>query len=314
MALLVDKFAPTCLDDMILMPDIKSTLEQMIQDPVNKFGNMTLCGMPGIGKTALAKALVKQIKAECLFLNASKDNSVDVIRSKVSDFCGSVSIMDQIKIVILDEADCLSVGKAGAAGSQEVLRGLIEEHQDDCRFILTCNYVNRIIPALISRCPIINIQFTPEMVLERIVKIIKQEKIKCDKASLKIFFDSIIKAQFPKIRNILHAFDICVNADKTFNIKNLSSCKVDDSELDTIVKQIVSYIKKKNMVNLRQYYLDNEATFERNYEDLANHLFNKFEDNPVAQILIADYIFKMSSVADPEIQFYAMCLDIAKDL
>lgn len=315
MSLIVDKYAPQNLDSMILMPDIKKVLEQMVLDPANKFKNMTLSGVPGIGKTALAKAFVKQLNAECLFLNASKENNVDTIRSKVSDFCGSISLMDQIKIVILDEADCLSVGKAGGAGAQEVLRGLIEEHQDDCRFILTCNYVNRIIPALISRCPIINIQFTPELVLERIVKILKDEGVKITKRELNEFYETVVKGQFPKIRNILHSLDTCISADKKFSLEYLGACKINNSELEKFAQDLYErIIKTKKMSEVRQHYHDNSELFENDYVVLANELFEKFIENPVLSIMVADYIYKMENVTDPEVLFYAMLLDIKQNL
>lgn len=316
MALIVDKYAPTDLDSMILNPSIKSVLEEMVKDPYNKFKNMTLTGVPGIGKTALAKALVKQIGAECLFLNASKENNVDTIRSKVSDFCGSVSLADQIKVVILDEADCLSVGKIGGAGAQEVLRGLIEEHQNDCRFILTCNYVNRIIPALISRCPIINVQFTPELVLERVKTILKSEQVKVGKSKLLDFYETVIKTQFPKVRNILHSLDCCIKTDKTFDVSFSGVSSADNKALeefvDTLHKLIIN--KGSKSTKIRQYYIDNSDVFEEDYEILSNELFEKFIDEPMVQISIADYIFKMTNVMDKEVMFYAMILDIQRSL
>lgn len=313
MALIVDKYAPTNLESMILNSSIKSVLEEMVKDPYNKFKNMTLTGVPGIGKTALAKALVKQIGAECLFLNASKENNVDTIRSKVSDFCGSISLADQIKVVILDEADCLSVGKMGGAGAQEVLRGLIEEHQNDCRFILTCNYVNRIIPALISRCPIINVQFTPELVLERVKTILKSEQVKVGKSALTEFYETVIKSQFPKVRNILHSLDCCIKTDGTFDV-TFSGASSDNKALDEFVEQLYKLIVKKNSKarQIRQFYTDNSEIFEDDYEVLANELFEKFIDEPMIQISIADYIFKMSNVMDKEIMFYSMILDIQR--
>ena len=316
MALIVDKYAPTDLESMILNPSIKSVLEEMVKDPYNKFKNMTLTGVPGIGKTALAKALVKQIGAECLFLNASKENNVDTIRSKVSDFCGSISLADQIKVVILDEADCLSVGKIGGAGAQEVLRGLIEEHQNDCRFILTCNYVNRIIPALISRCPIINVQFTPELVLERVKKILKSEEVKVGKAKLVDFYETVIKTQFPKVRNILHSLDCCIKTDKTFDVSFSGVTSTDNKALEELVEHLHNLIVNKSSkpTQIRQYYIDNSDIFEEDYEVLSNELFEKFIDEPMIQISIADYIFKMSNVMDKEIMFYAMILDIQRSI
>lgn len=312
--LLVDKYAPQRIEDMILLPEIKTVLEEMVKNPADKLRNMTLTGLPGIGKTALAKAIVKQINAECLFLNASKENNVDVIRSKVSDFCGSVSLQDQIKIIILDEADCLSVGKAGAAGAQEVLRGLIEQHQDDCRFILTCNYVNRIIPALISRCPIINVQFTPELVLERMTKIIKDEGIKIKKSEFKDFYEQVIKLQFPKIRNILHALDTCVDSDGVFRAGFIESFKTNEDELGKFAEDLIKMLKKevkgKPLTKTRQFYLDNSQIFGKDYQVLANCMFGKMMENPIAQVSMADYIYKMNSVIDPEIQFYAMLVDL----
>jgi replication factor C small subunit len=310
--LIVDKYKPT-IENIILNPSIKKVIEDQLKDPWNKLKNMTLAGIPGIGKTALALAIVNYLNAECLFLNASQENNVDTIRNKVSDFCGSVSLEDQIKIVVLDEADCLSVGKAGAAGAQEVLRGLIEAHQDDCRFILTCNYVNRLIPALISRCPILNIQFTPELVLERVTEILKEENVKCKKRDLEDFFEVVIKSQFPKVRNIFHALDTCITSDHKFDISNLDSCKTNNNEVEKFAEELKKLIGKKKPRDIRQYYIDNADIFDKDYQLLANALFNTFEENPILQISIADYIFKMVHVVDPEIQFYAMILSLSEE-
>lgn len=312
MSLIVDTYSPKGIDDMILIPELKTLFKSWVKDPFNKFKGCTFAGLPGIGKTALMKALLNEMQAPYLMLNASKDNSVDIFRTKVNDFCSSVSMGDTPKFVCLDEADCLSIGSAGKAGAQETLRGIIEESQDDTRFILTCNYPNRIIPALLSRCPLINIRFTPKLIMERVIKILKTEKVKPTKEQLESFYNDVVKTQYPKIRNILHVLEDCIDENKKFDVSGITISKpnVEFEEFANELNDKFTKAKVKDLFSIRKFYIENGDKFDEDYIKLANEMFKLNMDKPEFQVVMADYIYKMSIVMDPEIQFYAMLLNL----
>lgn len=311
MGLLVDSKNPTTFDDVIIEDNIRNIFKTMVADPWHKLRNMTLAGQPGIGKTTIAKLLIKLIGSESYWSNASKHNGADDMRYTLTDFTGAVPMNDVPKIVVLDEADCLSIGKAGSAGAQEILRGIIEEAQDDTRFILTCNYPQRIIPALLSRCPIINIQFTPKMIMERVIKILKEEKVKASKSDLELFYNTVVKQNFPKIRNIIHTLDLCIDENKKFVLDRLPVSSELSTDFDEFVDEFIDvFTNSKKPVDIRKYYINNGDKFEEDYVKLGNAMFKKLMDDPVKQITIADYIYKMGTVIDPEVQFYAMLLEL----
>lgn len=310
MPLLIDEEKPEVLENCILMPDQYKYFKSMVSDPFNKMPNMTLGGPPGIGKTTIVNCLVNEINGELLRRNASKYNSADDMR-RLTDFTHSQSLNGSLKIVNLEEADCLTVGKSGAAGAQEILRAIIEESQDDTRFILTCNYPQRLIPAILSRCPLINIQFQPKQVMERVISILKKRKIKAKKEDLETFYNLVVKRLFPKIRNIFNVLASCIIEDK-FVLNNIQVDSVGlGSDLDEFAQELLDvFNKSKNPRDIRKFYIENCDRFEEDYIKLGNALFKNLMDKPIEQITIADYIYKMSNVIDPEVQFYAMLLDL----
>lgn len=316
--LLTEKYAPQTIDDMILNNDVKTIIKTMLSNPKEKLTNLTFTGRPGIGKSCIAKIIAKEVlktnpDGDILFISASKDNNVEVIRSRVNDFCSSNTFGD-LKIIILDEADALTKSTNGS-GAQETLRNIIDSNNNDCRFILTANYVERIIEPILSRCQRIDIGFSEEDILKRIVYILKQEAVKgVTKEKLKIFFDIVVKKNFPKIRNIINALQQCITTDNKFDVSNVESISETSNEYDTFVKELANKIlKHKSQTEIRQFYLDNENVFDKDYTLVSQDLFKYFFDFPMQQIVIADYIFKMGSVLDKEIQFYAMILSILND-
>lgn len=313
MSLLIDEEKPSVLENCILTEEQYKYFKGMVSDPFNKLPNMTLGGPPGIGKTTIVNCLVNEINAELLRRNASKYNSADDMR-RLTDFTHSQSLTGSLKIVNLEEADCLTIGKSGSAGAQEILRAIIEESQDDTRFILTCNYPQRLIPAILSRCPLINIQFQPKQVMERVLSILKKRKIKAKKEDLETFYNLVVKRLFPKIRNIFNVLASCIINDKFV----LNDIQVESSilgnDLDEFAKEFIDrFNSTKKLTDLRKFYIENCDRFEEDYIKLGNAIFKNLMDNPIAQITIADYIYKMGTVIDPEVQFYAMLLDLRNE-
>ena len=145
----VEKYRPTKIDECILPKNLKETFKQFVQS--GELPNFLFCGTAGVGKTTVAKALCNEIGAEYLLINGSEESGIDTLRTKIKSFASTVSLTDAKKVVILDEADYLNPNS-----TQPALRGFIEEFSNNCRFIFTCNFKNRIIDPLHSRCSVID--------------------------------------------------------------------------------------------------------------------------------------------------------------
>jgi replication-associated recombination protein RarA len=144
----VEKYRPKTIDECILPDNLKTTFKEFISS--GQLPNFLFCGTAGVGKTTIAKALCNEIGAEYLLINGSEESGIDVLRTKIKSFASTVSLTDAKKVVILDEADYLN-----ANSTQPALRGFIEEFSGNCRFIFTCNFKNRIIEPLHSRCAVV---------------------------------------------------------------------------------------------------------------------------------------------------------------
>lgn len=295
----VDKYRPQKLEDVVLDSDLKS----MFYDFINKktINNFLFSGKAGIGKTTLAKVLVNELDAILLYINCGVDNGVDMIRSKVKDFCDAVSIDNRLKIVVLDEADAISSNSGTGSSGQSALRNIIEESSSDTRFILTCNYLNKIIEPIQSRCTPVNVKFSLNDILVKILNILKLENVKCSKQVIEAFQLNIINKKYPDIRSILNNLEHWI---KDGVLTDQSNAILQDTS--EIVKFILTMTEPDK---IREFLLRNEDKFSSNYEELAGELFDVIED-PKKQLVIAEALYRMAICLDKEIQFYAMLLEI----
>ena len=292
--LYVEKYMPKTLDDMILNKDLREFFQAYIDK--NNIPHMTLYGRPGIGKSKLAKILSTSVDADVIYINGSYDNNVDMIRTKVKNFCDALSDKD-FKIVIIDEADSLTKSDNGA---MMALKNIIEENQSDTRFILTANNIYKIIDAIQSRCRPISILYSFEDVVARLIQIIKTENLQISKSDLQIFVNTIVKKKFPDIRTIINEFEFwTVNG----TIKPYTHY---ESDLDEIIEKIKT---EKNPREIRKYLIQNEVKFANDYISLAQELFNKV-DTSEEQLIIADALYKMALELDKEIVFAAMLIQM----
>jgi DNA polymerase III delta prime subunit len=293
----VIKYAPNSLDNMLLTDELRNTFNSLIENKT--LNNMTLYGIQGSGKTTISKLLAKELNCEhVLFQSCSVDGSIDMVKTKIKDFCDLYTGKDKIKIIILDEADSLTQGAGNNAGAQMALRNIIAESLEDTRFILTCNYLDRIIPALQSRCTPIKLEFTIQDVAKHIVKILQKENIKFTKESLKIFVDNTVKRRFPDVRSIIEHLQISCQSGELQNLQSTS---------DVINDELIQFINDCNdVMQIRSYLMENEDKFSGDYISLAGKLFNYYTFNTDVLLCIADYLYKMQVVLDKEIQFTSM--------
>ena len=293
------KYQPKTVDEMVLSQEQKDMFNKFINDKT--LPGIILYGSPGCGKSTLAKIIAKNMDCETLYHHCSGENGgVNVIRTKITSFCEMMSPKN--KIVILDEADGLSGVTGQGAGAQMALRDIIPASMNDTRFIMTCNYPEKIIDALRSRCQPIKINFTTDDILKFIFNILTNENIKFDKDSLRAFYDKTIKVKFPDIRSIVETLQLCCASGKLEELKSVKST-ADTDLLDFIVNT-------EDPIEIRKYLIMNEDKFNGDYIQLASQLFNRYVDNKDALLIIAENLYKMNIVIDKEIQFCSMLIQL----
>lgn len=294
----VEAYSPKTVQDCILPEKIKTTFLEYVND--GQFPNLILAGPAGSGKTSLARALCSDIDADLLFVNASLDRGIGDVRNTVAQFASTSSLTGQQKVVFLDEADNLT------QDSQKALRALIEEFQNHCRFILTCNYPYNIIEAVHSRCTVFDFQVTSQKELKkqtgefglRVVKILKDNDIKFDPKVLLAFMESYA----PDWRGILNNLQ-----GKT------KSGELPSDILSETPDALVGYLQKKQWTEARDWIQGKTHIHPKYLEaGIYKALQPVLEDEskPMAVLIAAEYSDKLQSGSNPTITLLAMCTRI----
>lgn len=294
------KYSPKTVDEMILKPELMDIFTNIIS--TQKLTNLAIFGKPGIGKTTLAKILVKSLNCEYWVQSCSADGSIDMVKSTIKDFCEIIPT-GKYKVVILDEADQLS------QQAQMALRNVIVDSLDNCRFILTANYQDKVIDALKSRCTPIKLEFSAKDVLKHCVKLLNLENVDYDKDRIKQFYDEVISKKFPDIRTIIEHLQM-MSISGSLKILFSEDFKVQEETVDFIYDNI----KGLPIQKIREHLIVNEDKFSSDYVKLGQELFNKYEDNVEAMAIIADSLWRMSFQLDKEIQFTGMLINLKKAL
>jgi DNA polymerase III delta prime subunit len=298
----VEKYRPQKIDDCVLPQSLKNTFKEFIAS--GELPNFLFCGGAGVGKTTVAKALCNEIGAEYLFINGSEESGIDVLRTKIKGFASSVSLTDAKKVIILDEADYLNPNS-----TQPALRAFIEEFSNNCRFIFTCNYKNRIIDPLHSRCSVIDFkiennekQTIAAGFFKRVSNILSQENIEFDQ---KVVAELITK-YFPDYRRIL-------NELQRYSV----SGKIDSAILLNVTeesfKELIKNMKDKNFTEVRKWVAKNSDSDSINiFRQLYDSAFTVMETASIPQLvlILADYQYKAAFVADHELNLMAALTEV----
>ena len=295
----VEKYRPVTIDDCILPSELKQTFQQFVDN--QEIPNLLLTGTAGVGKTTVAKAMLEQIGCTYMMINGSEESGIDTLRTKIKNFASTVSMDGKRKYVILDEADYLN-----PQSTQPALRGFIEEFSRNCGFILTCNFRNRIIEPLHSRCSTIEFRIPNEQkpklamnFMKRVQDILEKENVTYNE---KVVADVIGKF-FPDWRR-------CLNELQRYSATGTIDAGILVNLSDTSIKELVSFIKDKDFKSCREWVvhnLDNDP--HRIYRRIYDSLSGNVPDSaiPHCVLILGDYSYKSAFVADQEINLLA-CL------
>ena len=298
----VEKYRPSTLQDIILPSQLKKDFELIVKQ--RELQNMLLTGTAGTGKTTVAKALCKMLNLDYIIINGSEESGIDTLRNKIKQFASSVSLEGGYKVVILDEADYLN-----PQSTQPALRGFIEEFSANCRFILTCNFKNRIIEPLHSRCSVVEFaipkgqkQAMAAKMMERLGFILTNEGVSYEEPVLA----ELIMKYFPDFRRT-------INELQRYGV----SGKIDSGILinvnDVSVSNLMNHLKVKDFRKMRQWVADNidiepAAMFRKIYDSSTEYIDP--QSIPQLILILADYQYKDSFVADHELNMVACLTEI----
>ena len=304
----VIKYRPENLSGMVLPNATKEQLEVWKKD--GEFPNLLLCSRAGMGKTSLAKVIATEFECDYIYINASDEGNVETIRTKVKDFAITASFNGRMKLVILDEAD----GFANIQ-SQKILRALMEEVADTCRFILTANYRHKIIEPIISRC--VELDMTPPKpgIIRRCIEILKLEGFHLHREELEKL-RGLVDAFYPDIRSVIKTLQNCIDENSQLKIKEF---KVENVFIDNLIEMIVN---NKDAVAARRYVIENELKFGCDYNNLLMQIYKFVIDNEQLTnklraewtIVIAEYLYRMTSAIDLEICMSACIAEMVTKL
>ena len=303
-----EEYRPKTIDDCILPKELKSTFKQIVDS--GEMHNMLLSGTAGLGKTTVAKALCHELELDYILINSSEDSGIDVLRNRIRQFASSVSLggSDSHKVVILDEADYLN-----PQSTQPALRAFIEEFSKNCRFIFTCNFRNKIIEPLQSRCAVIEFNTTKKHLAGLAAQFHKRLKVILDEKGIEYneqILAELIMRHAPDWRRV-------VNECQRFSVSGTLSPASIVGLSDQNVAALISHLKEKNFKQMRSWVaanpdLDSSAIFRKIYDGANDYL--EPQSIPQMVLILADYQHKAAFVADKELNIVACMTELMGNL
>jgi DNA polymerase III delta prime subunit len=300
----VEKYRPSRVEDCILPDAIKSTFLEYVAK--KEIPNLLLSGSAGVGKTTIAKALCEEVGCDYIVINGSDESGIDVLRTKIKNYASSVSLSGGRKVVIIDEADYLNPNS-----TQPAMRGAIEEFSSNCSFIFTCNFKNRIIDPIHSRCSVIDFkingskQAMAAQFFKRVEWILEQEGVTYSKDAVA----AVITKHFPDNRRVL-------NELQRYAVSGNIDAGIVASVADVQLGPLVAALKDKDFASVRKWVtnnLDNDPV--KIYRKLYDGLYEVLKANSVPQLVLhlSKYQYQSAFVADHEINMVACLTEIMVD-
>ena len=299
----VEKYRPTKIENCILPDEIKTMFQSIVDR--GEIPNLLLTGSPGIGKTTVAKALCNQLDCDWLMINGSDEGRmIDTLRTTVVNYASTVSLSGGKKVIIIDEADYMNKDSV-----QPALRGEIEEFSKNCRFIFTCNFKNRIIPALHSRCSVVDFKISKDAkpalgmeMLENVKRILNEEGVKYEESVLV----QLVLKYFPDFRRV-------INELQKYSLNGIIDENILKQSSDENFNELFVALKEKNFSGMRKWVAQNiDNDHVRLYRQIYDTLNDRFEKKsiPQAVLTIADYSYKSAFVADQEVNMVACLTEV----
>ena len=301
----VEKYRPKKIRDCILPEDTKKTFTEFLKQ--KEIPNLLLSGTAGTGKTTVARALCEELGTDYIIINGSDEGrQIDTLRHKIKNFASTVSLTEQSahKVVIVDEADYMN-----ADSVQPALRNFIETFHSNCRFIFTCNYKSKILPALHSRCTVIDFAIkngqkvkTAQALLKRLGKILEQEEVKYDNKVLA----ELIQKHYPDFRRT-------INELQRYSVRGEIDSGILFSLSEANTKELIKILKEKRFNDMRKCVINNlDKEPSSLFSTIYSVLYANLEGNSVPQavLIIAGYQYKSAFVADQEINMVACLTEI----
>ena len=298
----VEKYRPKTIADTILPDNLKSTFQEFVNQ--KNIPNLILSGPAGCGKTTVARAMLEELECDYIIINGSMNGNIDTLRNEIKNFASAVSLAGGRKYVILDEADYLN-----GNSTQPALRNFMEEFSKNCGFILTCNYKNRIIEPLHSRCSVIDFKITKkelpplaQQFMRRVCNILTTEGIEFDKAVVA----EVLKKHFPDWRRVLNELQ-----------RYSATGKIDSGILvnlqEVTLKTLMTFLKERDYTNMRKWVaenIDNDANaMYRMIFDQANQYITK-DTIPAVVLIVGKYQYQHAFAADQEINLVCCLTEI----
>ena len=301
----VEKYRPKTIKVTILPDELKQTFQQFVDQ--DNIPNLLLSGGPGVGKTTIARAMCEQLDVDYIVINGSMNGNIDTLRTEIKDFASTISFTGNRKYVILDEADYLN-----PQSTQPALRNFMEEYSKNCGFILTCNFKNRIIDPLHSRCSVIEFKINGKdkasmasQLFKRVKAILSDENVSYDQKTLA----ELITLYFPDFRRVIN------------ELQRYSATGSIDSGIlanhSSNIQDLVDILKNKKFVDMRKWIadhkdMDSAQLYRQLYDNASQYV--KPQSIPQLIVTLADYQYKAAFVADHEINNVACMTELMMEV